>query len=145
LRWRLSRNTKSVIAALSEQHKKGIAAIQENIKSSSAALSGQHKIEMAAIQENIAAMHEQLNTLVQENELSKSTKSHGSRAKTDTEAARANDDRICSLILKRKKLKDAGISAFDIDEEFPLPGKDDNEDMPSKKKLRRVVKKEEET
>jgi hypothetical protein len=50
---------------------------------------------------------------------------------------------ICKLMMKRKELEGAGFSASEIDEQLPLPRKDDDE--PSKKGLRRVVKTDEET
>jgi hypothetical protein len=151
---------KTTTAALSEDHKIEIAALRERLNTTTAALSEEHKIEIAALQEKlktttaalseehkieIAAIRDQLNTvLIQENERLKSAKSLAGPELAKIETAQAKDDRIFNLMMKRKELESVGFSASEIDEQLPLPGKDE-EDLPSKKRRRRVVKTEEET
>jgi hypothetical protein len=150
----ISEQHKVEIAALSEQHKEEITAVQENTKSERVAISEQQKedskLEMNALSEqhikDIASVNIKLNTVIRENKRLKSAKSLAGpkHAKAEADAEQAKDDRIFKLMMKRKQLQDAGISATEIDEQLPLPVKDD-EDMPSTKRRRRVVKKEEET
>jgi hypothetical protein len=64
------------------------------------------------------------------------------KAVTRIKAKKANDDRVCNLIVKWKQLQDAAISDSVIDDQLPLPGKDEDE-LPAKKQRFVVCKKEE--
>jgi ankyrin repeat protein len=121
-----------------KQRKAEISDLQDTSKSTIATLSEQHKKELASV-------HVKLNLVIQENKQLKSAKSLAGpkHAKIEAEAEQATHEMIFNLIMKRKQLQDAGFSAIEIDEQLPLPRKDDDE--PDKKKCRSVGKTEEET
>jgi hypothetical protein len=79
----------------------------------------------------------QTNTVLQE---SKNLKSLAASSRDKTEAVKGKDGQMT----KRKELEVAGFSpAPEIDEQLPIPQKDDEE--PSKKRLQRLDENEEET
>ncbi len=134
----IQESRKTEIAALSEHYKKELAVITEDWKLEMNALSDQHKQEIEALQDK-------LKTVIQEHKHLTSGKSLAGpkHVKVEAEAEQAKDDRMFNLMMKRKELETTGFSAIEIDEQLPLPRKDDCE--PNKKRRRRVVKTEEET
>jgi hypothetical protein len=76
----------------------------------------------------IAAIHDKLNTVIQENERFEAATSLAGlgRAKAEAKAAQAKQERIFNLMMKRNELDTAGFSAFVMDERLPFHRKDDN-------------------
>jgi cupin superfamily acireductone dioxygenase involved in methionine salvage len=153
---------KSDVDVLSEKHKHDITAIQVTLDE----VSKDNKDLKAAIAKSLAdaenvkaELGTQIAALQDEMKLGKSDnvnihnklkKMHQAtqkfadteRTKVDFELARkAKHDMIFDLLMKRKQLQDAGISDSVIDEQLPLPGKD--EDEPPAKKQRLVTGKTE--
>jgi ankyrin repeat protein len=152
----------SELAALRQKHKNDIAAIQDMLAKSLADadnVKAEQSEQIAALQDEVksgksdnVAIHNKLKKMYQENKHLKATvtkqfadteRTNADSELTRTKAKQAEHDMRFNLIMKRKQLQDAGISDSVIDDQLPLPEKDEDE-PPAKKQRHVVCKKEEE-
>jgi hypothetical protein len=136
-----------------EQKKSEMAVLEDKMKSDVAVLSEKHNHDIAAIQavlDEVIQENKDLKAAIvktradAENVKAEQGKQiaalQDERTKVDSELTRtiakqANDDRVFNLILKRKQLKDIGITESEIDDQLPLPGKDEHEPLTKKQRL----------